>query len=85
MQDATTDLIDQAEQVLMAAQFHGAKREENQALYSLAHAQASNGRRARAIRTAHVIKERETRCKALLLLHALSQEGSVPDFLEELL
>lgn len=84
LKDDAEDLLDQAEQVLTAAQLRGTT-EESQALYSLAYAQAINGRRTRAIHTARVIKERDARCMALLLLNALSRKEDIPEFLKEIL
>ncbi|MDD5437753.1 MAG: hypothetical protein PHC70_01265 [Patescibacteria group bacterium] len=84
MQDDAADLLERAEQALTAASLNGGT-EEGQTLYSLAYAQATNGRMAKAVRTARVIKERSARCMTLLLLNALSREDSIPEFLEEML
>lgn len=84
LKDRVEDLLDQAERVLTGARLCGTT-EEGQTLYSLAYAQATNGRRTKAIRTARVIKERSVRCMTLLLLYVLSREENIPEFLEEML
>lgn len=84
MKDDVADLLDQAEQVLTSTQLNGTS-EESQTLYSLAYAQATNDRWERAIHTARIIKERNIRCMTFLLLNALSQEDSIPEFCEEML
>lgn len=84
MKDRVPEMLDRAEQVLTSSQF-GRGTEESQALYSLVYAQATNRRMAEAIRTAQVIKEREARCSAFLLLNALSRGEAIPDFLVKML
>jgi hypothetical protein len=77
-------MIDRAEQTVTAAKIEYGT-EESQALFSLVYAQATNGRMPEAIRTARLITERNTRCKAFLLLNALSRGEAIPDFLEDAL
>lgn len=76
------EMLDRAEQVLTSAQIMGTT-EEAQALFSLVHAQAVNGRRAEALCTARIMKERDMRCMALLLLNAVSRGEAIPEFITE--
>lgn len=78
----TAEMLDRAEQVVTSAQITG-DTEETYALFSLVHAQAVNGRRAEALCTARIMKERAKRCMALLLLNAVARGEPIPTFIAE--
>lgn len=83
-QDDATDLLEKAERMLTSAHFIG-DTDEGKILYSLVYAQVMHGRRANALATTRLIKDRLSRCMAILLIYASSKEGDLPDFLEEAL
>lgn len=84
MPDNADALLDQAEQMLLTPHMSGVM-EESQALYSVVYAQIVTGRKAKAIRTVRIIKEKEVRCAALLLLYSALRKESAPAFLVEML
>ncbi len=75
-----SEMLDRAEQVVTAANIRG-HGDESEALFSLAYAQASNGREAEAVRTTRIMEDKGLKCMALLLLHTLFENDPLPDFL----
>lgn len=82
MNDRVVEMLDRAEQVVTSAKVTNTT-EGAHALFSLVYAQAINGRTAEAMHTIEIIQEQESRGMALLLVHLLSREEPLPDFLKD--